>query len=511
MKNVLWLAAIALAMLAFIAFGMNVWRSSVGQEKGTAPGSRQAVQRYHCPMHPTIVSDHPGDCPICGMRLVPFEDDTSGSPAASQPAASASPAAAGSAAAPASALAKKTIYRSTMNPSETSDKPGKDSMGMDMVPEEIELPAAGTTVVEGRVPIRLSGQKRQMIGVRTAMVEKTPLIRTIRTVGLVTYDETHLHHVHTKISGWVEKLYANATGEHVNQGDPLLTIYSPELVASAQEYLLALHAKERLRSSTIPSIQRSGDRLVSSARERLLLFDVTPQQIDALEKKGEVPTTMTLYAPISGHIIARNVTQGQQIDPAMNLLDIADLSNVWVLADIYEYEMPFLKLGQAATMNLTFLPGRTFQGTVSLIYPVLSEQTRTIKARLEFANPDASLRPQMYADVQILSDLGSRIVVPESAVISSGTRDIAFVERSDGTIEPRVLKLGVRLPDVFEVLDGVREGETVVTSGNFLIDSESKLKAALAASQTQPPAAAQAPPASSSGQSATGASQASSR
>ncbi|MBI5506825.1 MAG: efflux RND transporter periplasmic adaptor subunit [Deltaproteobacteria bacterium] len=484
MKKNIWRTVAVLAVVALgAAAAIFLWSKPANGPLTHGASNVETAPRYHCPMHPTIVSDHPGDCPICGMRLVPIEDDSD--PAATAPPHAAQPA--GGAAQPGAGTGagqKKIIYRSTMNASEFSDRPGKDSMGMDMVAEEIEQAPAGPVAVEGRAPVQLSERKRELIGIRTAAVEKKPLARTVRTVGLVTYDETHLHHVHTKISGWVEKLYANATGEHVEKGDPLLTIYSPELVASAQEYLLALHAKARLGASPVPSVQRSAERLVSSARQRLLLFDLTPQQIDALDGKGEVPTTMTLYAPISGHIITRNVTQGQQIEPGMNLLDIADLSHVWVLADIYEYELPFIHLGQAATMNLSYLPGRSFAGQVTLIYPVLNEQTRTIKARLEFANADYSLRPEMYAEVEIFADLGVRTVLPASAVISSGARDIVFVQRADGSLEPRAVTLGVRLPDLFEVLEGVAPGETVVTSGNFLLDSESKLKAALAASLT---------------------------
>lgn len=440
LRGVATLAVVALA----VSIALHLWPRPMESTTATQQAG-QAQQRYHCPMHPTIVSDRPGDCPICGMRLVPIEEE---------PEAAATDAA-------------------------HSGHAGSDA---GMATGDAGRHEGGSTAVDGRARVQLSERKRQLIGVKTAIVERRPLARTIRTVGRVTYDETHLHHVHTKISGWVEKLFANATGEYVQKGEPLLTIYSPELVASAQEYLLALHARNRLGASVEPSIQRSSETLVSSARQRLLLFDLTAQQIDALESRGEVPTTMTLYAPISGHIIERNVTQGEQIDPGMNLLDIADLARVWVLADIYEYELPFLHLGQAATMDLSYLPGRSFTGKVSLIYPVLSEQTRTIKARLEFANEDYSLRPEMYAEVEISADLGERVVVPASAVINSGVRDIAFVERADGSLEPREITLGVRLPDSFEVLDGLAAGETVVTSGNFLVDSESKLKAALAAS-----------------------------
>jgi Cu(I)/Ag(I) efflux system membrane fusion protein len=297
----------------------------------------------------------------------------------------------------------------------------------------------------------------------------------------VTVDETSLRHVHTKIAGWVERLFVNATGESVKEGQPLLTIYSPDLVATGQEYLLALRARDRLSGSTLPSVKSSGDDLVESARRRLLLFDITPAEIEAMVTAGEAPRTSTLYAPVSGRILTRDVTQGQKIDPGMNLLEIADLTRVWVLADVYEYELPFVHEGQRATMTLSYLPGRTFEGRISLVYPMLSETTRTVKVRLEFANTDASLKPEMFAHVEIRSDLGTKIVVPATAVISTGERDLVFVKRGEGTYEPREVKLGVRLPDAFEVLEGLSEGEEVVVSGNFLLDSESSIKAALGA------------------------------
>lgn len=427
---------------------------------------------YHCPMHPTMVSDRPGDCPICSMRMVATEEEEG--QAAAQEHAAADP--------PATAPGgkKKVIYRSTMNPTEVSDRPGKDSMGMEMVPEEVEEGAgAESAVVGGHVSVKISAQKRQLIGVRTAPVERGPFTRTIRTVGRVTYDESRLRNVTTRIGGWVQRLYANTTGQLVKEGEPLLTVYSPELVASAQEYLVALRGREQLAASGMAG--DTAERLVASARRRLLLFDITPQQIKAFQESGEVPTTMTLHAPISGNVIARNVTQGDRIEPGMKLLDIAELSRVWVLADIYEYELPFLQLGQSATMSLSYLPGRTFEGRITFIYPVVSETTRTVKVRLEFSNADFTLKPEMYAQVEIHADLGERLSVPDSAVISTGTRDVVFVDRGEGHFDPREVKLGIRLPDRFEVLSGLSAGEPVLVSGNFLVDSESKLKAALTA------------------------------
>ena len=458
--------------VAILVIGGAVYMSRVRQA-GSVRFTPAAS--YHCPMHPMMVSDRPGDCAICGMRMVPTEE-SEGAPGAAADAPDstqhASPAAAPGA-------QRKVIYRSTMNPTEMSDRPGKDSMGMDMVPEEIEAPAAGGSApIDGRVAVKVSTQKRQLIGARTAPVEKGPFTRTIRTVGRVTFDESRLRSVFAKVSGWVERLYANTTGQLVKEGEPLLSIYSPELVSSAQEYLLALRGREQLAGSQMTG--DSSERLVESARRRLRLFDLTPQQITALQKTGQAPTSMTLHAPITGNIITRSVTQGDRIEPGTKLLDIAELSRVWVLADIYEYELPFIRLDQAATMTLSYLPGRTFEGHVTFIYPTLAEATRTVKVRLEFPNPDFMLKPEMYAQVEIRSDLGERLSVPESAVISTGTRDIAFVDRGEGYFEPRELTLGIRLPDRFEVLDGVAEGEHVLTSGNFLVDSESKLKAALA-------------------------------
>jgi len=422
---------------------------------------------YHCPMHPTMVSDRPGDCKICGMRLVPIEDE-SGEDAAT----------------PAPAMPtglKKVIYRSTMNPGEISDKPGKDSMGMEMEPVEVEEDAPGTTRIEGLAAVRISNRKQQLIGVRTEAVRKAPLVRTIRAVGLLAADERRLHHVHTKSEGWIETLYVNATGERVRKGQPLLTIYSPELLATQEEYLLALKTRERMAEGAIAGAAARTDALVESGRRRLLLFDFTPAQIEELERSGRPSRTVTLYSPISGYVTRRGVTQGEKIDSGTTLLDIADLSRVWALASVYEYELPFVRVGQSATVSLTYLPGRAYEGKVTLVSPVVEGATRTVQVRVELANSDLALKPDMYAQVDLRADMGERLSVPESAVVSSGDRNVVFVAQGDGYFEPREVRLGLRLPDMVEVLDGLAEGETIVTSGGFLIDSESKLKAALEA------------------------------
>ncbi len=463
------LVLIGIAATAYLYFERGAARST-GDAAPAAGAADAAAAKYRCPMHPAMLSDRPGDCPICQMRLVPIEHET-GTGKPTTPA--------------------RVIYRSTMNPAEVSDRPGKDSMGMEMVRVEVDDEPGESPEVEGHAAVRIPVRKQQLIGVRTDPVLRAPLVRTIRAVGRVTADETRLRHVHTKVAGWVETLEVNAAGERVRQGQPLMRIYSPELLATQEEHLLALRARDRVAEGSLPEARRRAEDLVRSSRQRLLLYDLTADQIDRLEASGETSRTIALQSPVSGYVLERHVTQGEKIETGMNLLDIADLSRVWVIASVYEYELPFVKAGQAATVTLAYLPGRRYEGRVALVYPTLEAATRTVQIRLEFPNPDLALKPEMYGDVELHGDLGMRLAVPASAVLSTGTRDLVFVAGEDGYFEPREVRLGVRLPDAVEILDGVREGERVVTSGNFLIDSESKLKAALKA--TAAPPAGEAP------------------
>ncbi len=410
-----------------------------GASSGAAAPPAAGV-RYHCPMHPNVISDRPGNCPICGMKLVPI-DEKRQTPAA---------------------------------PHGTSAAPGKNSAGHAKDSTTVEQRGDRATVA---IPVR----KQQLIGVRTGPVKRIPFVRTIRTVGRVVVDETRLHHVHTKVDGWVEDLYVNSTGQRVARGEPLLSLYSPEILATQEEYLLALRTRRALGEGALPETVRRADEMVESGKRRLLLYDLSPAQIEALETKGEPSRYVRIYSPVSGYVLMRNVNQGHKITPDDNLLDVADLSRVWVLASVYEYELPYVKEGQPATMTLSYLPGKTYSGKVGLIYPVLDSASRTVQVRLESENREMDLRPEMYADVVLHSDLGTRLAVPQSAIIASGTRNVVFVAQGNGYFQPREVRLGLRLDDMAEVLDGLSEGETVVTSGNFLIDSESRMKAALEA------------------------------
>jgi len=320
----------------------------------------------------------------------------------------------------------------------------------------------------------------QNIGVRTELVKRRPLKRIIRTVGRIDYNERKIEHIHAKIEGWIEKLYVDFTGQEVKKGDPLLDIYSPELVSTQEEYLLALRFRKSLLHSPFKEVAKGANSLIKSTKRRLLFWDITEAQIKALEEKGEVKKTMTLHSPTRGIVKEKMALEGMYIRPGMNLFTIADISTVWVYADIYEYELPWIKLGQRAEMELSYLPGKTFIGKVTYIYPYLQKKTRTAKIRMEFPNPNWELKPDMYANVKIESEIAKNaLAIPEEAVIFSGERQIAIVAKGNGYFEPREIKLGVDTGEYFQVLEGLHEGERVVTSANFLIDSESKLKEAL--------------------------------
>jgi Cu(I)/Ag(I) efflux system membrane fusion protein len=327
--------------------------------------------------------------------------------------------------------------------------------------------------------VQISPERQQLIGVRFGSVEKRSLTKVIRTVGRIDYDEKRIGIVSPKISGWIEQLYVDFTGRFVRKGEPLLTIYSPELVSTQEEYLLALKARQDWSKSPFSEVTEGGNLLAESARRRLKLWDISDAQIQALEESREPKKTLTLYSPFTGHVLEKMVNKGQFVDAGMALFKIADLSVVWLIADIYESELSAIRVGQPAAIQMPYYPGETFTGKAIYIYPYMDAQTRTAKVRYEFANPHGKLKPEMFADVEITVPLGDRLAVPEGAVIDTGVRKVVIVDRGSGYFEPREVRLGARASDLFEVLDGLKAGERVVTSANFLIDSESKLKEAV--------------------------------
>jgi len=367
-----------------------------------------------------------------------------------------------------------------MIPGEVSDHPGKDSMGMDMVPVEGE--ETGAAPVAGYTTINIPAYKQQFIGVKTEKVQRRSVDSTIEAVGKVDYDETRLSWINAKVSGWIEALYVNTTAQAIRPGEPLMALYSPELVATQDEYLVARDNLERLEAGGARTEALASARdLLEDTRTKLHLLDIPQSQIDALDERGEVTRRMVLVSPVGGIVVEKTALEGKAVAAGENLFRVADLSSVWILADVYESQVSRLKPGQRATITISYQPGRSFEGRIDTIYPFLDAASRTIRVRLVVPNPGLALRPEMYANVRFDIPGGrGEIVVPNEAILDTGERQIAFVSRGEGTFEPRELKIGERTRDVTVVLHGLSEGEEVVTSGNFLIDSESRLKAALA-------------------------------
>lgn len=378
---------------------------------------------------------------------------------------------AGAAAAPVAAQSGHAGHSATA-PAKADDL---DISGLTM--ESLQKEGKMVEVAPGTVQI--SPERQQLIGVRIGTVEKRPLQKVIRTNGRVEFDEKRLATISPKIGGWIEELYVDFTGAPVKKGAPLLTLYSPELVSTQEEYLAALRARQELAASPYPEVAASGNALVESARRRLRLWDISEEQIRELEQTGHVRKSLTLYSPYSGIVLEKMAFKGMRVEPGMALYKLADLTVVWLIADIYEYELPLIRLGQQASINLSYLPGEAFTGKAVFIYPYLDAQTRTARVRFEFANPRGTLKPEMYAGVEITIRLGDKVAVPEGAIIDTGIRKVAIVEKGAGYFEPRDVKLGTKAGDYYEVLDGLKVGERVVISANFLIDSESKLKEAV--------------------------------
>jgi Cu(I)/Ag(I) efflux system membrane fusion protein len=325
----------------------------------------------------------------------------------------------------------------------------------------------------------VSPERLQAVGVKFELARRRPLDRAIRTVGQVEIDERRLAHVNIKLEGWIDDLFVNSTGERVKKGQKLFTLYSPELVATQTEYLLALKSRRILGKSGFPDVAEGAASMVEATRRRLQLWDITEDHIEELERTGKVLRTLPIHAPQSGTVMKKVALAGMHVNPGDELYTIADLAHVWIVADIYEYELPFIKVGQTATVTLSYDPGTTLQGRIAFLYPTVEAQTRTAKVRFELGNPGERLKPGMYANVELKIPLGTRLVVPSDAILDSGERQLIFIHLGGGQLAWRTVKLGVRAGDWVEVLEGLKENEHIITSANFLLDSESQLKAAV--------------------------------
>jgi len=440
--------------IAVVLLVVAAWAAGYGYGRWYAKpktGGRKILY-YVDPMHPAYKSDQPGTAPDCGMKLEPVYADE-GKPAAER---------------------KVLYYHDPKDHNYKSDKPGLNpKTGSDLEPvyqgEAGSMPA-GT--------VQISAEKQQLIGVKLGTVEMAAGNRTIRAVGKVTLDETRLARVQTKVEGWIDQVFVDFTGKLVEKGQPLLTLYSPEMLSTQQEYLLALRSREAMRHSTMEGMAGYSESLVAASRRRLELFDLSEGQIAALERDRKPQKNITLYAPITGYVLNRNALPNQRVMPDTELYTLVDLSRVWVVADVFEYEAPLVRVGQTVTVTLASYAGKKVAGEVSYIQPQVDPMTRTLKVRIELENPDLLLKPEMFADVEFRMAATSRLSAPVEAVLDSGKKKTVFVDRGDGYFEPRVVETGERMGERVEIRSGLKAGERVVTSGNFLIDSESQLKAA---------------------------------
>ncbi len=421
-------------------------------------------QLYTCGMHPEVIQEEPGRCPICHMNLTPMNAETpeehaqheleTGKPGSE----------------------KKIIHwRAPMDPSYISDKPGKSPMGMDLIPVyEGEEVVGGNTISIDPVTV-------QSIGVRTAKVARRPFSRIVRTVGHLDYNEEKLCVVNTKFNGWIEKMFVERTGDLVQKGQPLFAVYSPELVTTQQEYLLALENFRKVQSASNDEIRKNAENLLAASRRRLTYWDISEKQIAELETEGKTKKSLTIHAPAGGVVMHKNAVEGMSVKAGEELFRIGDISSIWVIAHVFESDLPWIRVGQTAEMELTYLPGKKFTGRIDYIYPYLDQKTRDVKLRLVFDNPGLQLKPQMYANIRLESRIGNDIlVIPAEAILRSGVRNVVFVDLGEGKFAPREIVTGAEGDGgLVRVVSGLNEGETIVTSAQFLLDSESRLREAI--------------------------------
>jgi membrane fusion protein, copper/silver efflux system len=391
--------------------GYYLWHTKA--HKGAQEAKHEHKQeQYTCPMHPFIIKDKPGSCPICGMTLV----------------------------------------------------------------KKVESAAPTAQEAATLEQVSLSPSQQVMANVATVKVNRVPLAKEISAVGIVQYDQSRQGKVTAWVSGRIDRLHVNTVGAYVAKGKPVAEVYSPDLVAAQEEYLLALKSRAQLKNSPIQAISQGGDGLVSSARQRLRLMGVKDEQITALEKAGQPNIRLSIYTPLSGIVIDKIVLEGQYVNVGDPLFTIADLSTIWVEVEVYEADFPSIKLGQRVDITSQSYPGRTFTGRVAFVYPFLDPKTRTVKVRVELPNPGLKLKPDMFVAASIKVPLGESLAVPVTAVMDTGKRQVAWVEIKPGIFEPRDVKVGERVGDQVQILSGLLRGDKVAASGGYLIDSEAQLR-----------------------------------
>src|ERR1022692_541173 len=454
-----------LGLLLAVAGGAAFLLTGCGGGQGSTAGAKEE-QLYTCGMHPQVIEHKPSNCPICGMKLTPVRKQAGTKSA--------------------SAERKVKHYKSTMNPGEVSPGPAKDSMGMDMVPVYEDIAAAAESSAITIDPVTM-----QNMDLRTGLVTRGPLRRAVRTVGVVDFDETALAEVSTKFRGWVEKLYVDATGKQMHRGEPLFEIYSPELYLAQTEYLLTLDSPTN-QGGVAAELRKT------AAMTKLRYWDISEDQIAELGRTRTPKKTLRMNAPRDGIVVEKMVVEGQMVEAGMKLYRLADLGTVWVQSQIYEQDLPIVRLGQEATVSLAYLPDRKFRGRVTYVYPTVDDKTRTAKVRMEFHNPGYFLKPGMFATVELSAELSpSTLLVPDSAILRSGEKNIVFVAKEGGRFEPRTVTIGARSEDdLYQVLSGLSEGERIVTSGQFMLDSESQLREAIQKMREPRKASEQAEPGS---------------
>ncbi len=403
---------------------------------------------YSCGMHPNIIESEPGTCPICGMNLTPIKG--SGTKSSSK-----------------STGEKKIIYwRAPMNPNEVYDAPGKSQMGMDLVPVyEDEGGAAGVVTVDGSV--------LQSMNVKMEFVQSKGISSIIYTNGTLETDERKEFALTTKLDGWIKKLYVNYTGQKVRKGAKLVDIYSPKLVAAQQELLTAINYDASINGT-------SKGAMIENAKRKLELFDISKSDIEKIVSTKKINKYMTLYAPFNGTVLSKNVLEGEMVKAGKEIIKIADLSNLWLKADIYESELEKVKLGSKAEINFSYNPDKTYRGKVTFIYPTVNPKTRTVTVRIDVKNSNNKLKPSMFGNVILTGDeFGETPTIPETAVLRSGKRNIVILSLGDGKFKPVEVKLGLYADGFYQILEGLKVNDAIVSSGQFMIDSESSLRSAV--------------------------------